>query len=145
MKSAAAMQSKTRIESALSWLSYDTSLALIIDPVLGYSTFLGGTGGDQGLDIAVDATGAAYVTGITASTNFPTTPGAFKLNVIGGPHVFVSKLNPSGSALVYSTYVGGSGLDYGTAIAVGTSGNAYVTGYTPVHRLPDDPGGVPAL
>jgi hypothetical protein len=111
--------------------AYDTSRPLIIDPVvLSYSTYLGGSGGDQGYGIAVDANGNAYVTGITASTNFPTTPGVFQLNVIGGPHVFVTKLNPSGSALVYSTYLGGSGLDYGVAVDVDATGNAYVTGYT---------------
>jgi hypothetical protein len=110
--------------------AYDTSLPLIIDPVLAYASYLGGSGGDSGTGIAADAGGNTYVTGITASTNFPTTPGAVQLNVIGGPHVFVTKLNPAGSALVYSTYLGGSSLDYGRGIAVDTSGNAYVTGYT---------------
>jgi Beta-propeller repeat len=101
-----------------------------------YSTYLGGSGGmagspETGTAIAVDATGAAYVTGATSSSDFPVTAGALQTtNLGGGDDAFVSKLNPAGSALVYSTYLGGSSVDYATGIAVDFAGNAYVTGYT---------------
>src|SRR6266403_2740135 len=95
-----------------------------------YSTYLGGTTGDDaGRGIAVDATGNAYVTGFTASTDFPTTPGAFQTAFGGGVFdAFVVKLNPAGSALVYGTYLGGAGSDVGLGIAIDTGQNAYVTG-----------------
>ncbi|HET9866492.1 MAG TPA: SBBP repeat-containing protein, partial [Nitrospira sp.] len=108
---------------------YDASRPLVIDPVLVYSTFLGGGRLDQGADIAVDSSGSAYVTGATDSVEFPTTVGAFDTTHNGGfDDVFVTKLNPSGSALVYSTFLGGSGNDSGFSIAVDTTGSAYVTG-----------------
>jgi hypothetical protein len=102
---------------------------------LVYSTYLGGSGGDGGSSIALDSAGNAYITGQTYSTDFPTTPGAFQTACKGGncfPNSdgFVAKISPSGSALVYSTYLGGSGYDVSDAIAVDSSGNAYVTGYT---------------
>jgi len=108
--------------------AHDTSRSLIIDPGLVYSTHLGANYDDFGNDIAVDATGNAYVTGSTRSPDFPTTPGAFRTTLGGPSDVFVTKLNPSGSGLVYSTYLGGSDYDYGYGIAVDTGGNAYVTG-----------------
>jgi hypothetical protein len=106
-----------------------------IDPsgsALVYSTYLGGSGNDQGNGIAVDTAGNAYVTGLTSSTDFPTTPGAFQAVCHGNCEVaFVAKLNLSGSALVYSTYLGGSGgIDSGSGIAVDSAGNAYVIGGT---------------
>jgi hypothetical protein len=105
---------------------YDPRKPLIIDPVLSYSTYLGGSGGDHGYGIAVDASGNAYVTGTTSSTDFPT---AGSLQVYGGSgDVFVTKFNPSGSALIYSTYLGGSDGDEGNGIAVDGTGNAYVVG-----------------
>jgi Bacterial Ig-like domain (group 1)/Beta-propeller repeat len=110
--------------------SYDASMPLVIDPVLVYSTFLGGGPSDQGHDITVDASGSAYVTGFTQSSDFPTTVGSFDTTHNGLVDVFVTKLNPAGSALVYSTFLGGSVNDFGSAIAVDTSGNAYVTGST---------------
>src|SRR5439155_834674 len=98
---------------------------------LVYSTYLGGSGFDSGFRIAVDGAGNAYVTGDTFSTNFPTTSGAFQTTFGGGVRdAFVTKLNPTGSALVYSTYLGGSEADGGRAIAVDAAGNAYVTGIT---------------
>ncbi len=95
---------------------------------LVYSTYLGGSDGEGGSDIAVDAAGNAYVTGYTYSSNFPTTPGAFQTAYGGNVDAFVSKLNASGSALVYFTYLGGSNDDTGRGIAVDAAGNAYVTG-----------------
>ena len=92
-----------------------------------YATYLGGNNEDQGNGIAVDASGNAYLTGYTASTNFPV-QSAFRGSNTGVVDAFVTKLNPAGSALVYSTYLGGSALDFGTAIAVDSSGSAYVTG-----------------
>jgi hypothetical protein len=98
---------------------------------LNYSTYFGGSGDDQGYGIAVDSAGDAYVTGETDSTNFPTTAGAFQTTYGGGNYdAFITKLNPAGNALVYSTYLGGTGTDVGSAIAVDSSGNAYVTGGT---------------
>jgi len=108
---------------------------------LVYATFLGGASGEAGNGIAVDASGSAYVTGYTTSTQatFPDgdvngndlmdVPG-FDQTHNGDVDAFVVKLNPSGTALVYATYVGGSDLDVGNAIAITAGGNAYVTGYT---------------
>ena len=103
---------------------------------LVYSTYLGGSGHDDGYGIAVDSSGNAYVAGYTASTNFPTmNPTAASYG--GGTYdAFVAELNPTGSALVYSTYLGGSEDDYGYGIAVDSSGNAYVTGSTGSTNFP---------
>jgi hypothetical protein len=95
---------------------------------LVYSTYIGGRDKDVGYGIAVDGSGNAYVTGYTESTNYDVTPGAFQTTNGGGADVFVTKLNAAGTALVYSTYIGGGGTDVGHAIAVDGSGNAYVTG-----------------
>jgi hypothetical protein len=97
-----------------------------------YSTYLGGLESDQGFGIAVDADGNAYVTGATLSPNFPTTLGAFQMARAGSTFydAFVTKLDPTGSALVYSTYLGGTDDDVASRIAVDAAGNAYVTGYT---------------
>jgi hypothetical protein len=97
---------------------------------LVYSTYIGGSNWDQGNGIAVDVSGNAYVTGYTQSTDYDVTPGAFQTTNGGNKDVFVTKLNASGSGLVYSTYIGGSNDDYGWGIAVDVSGNAYVTGGT---------------
>ncbi|HTW48519.1 MAG TPA: SBBP repeat-containing protein [Acidobacteriaceae bacterium] len=116
---------------------YDRTRALTIDPVLVYSTFLGGTGSDSANAIAVDAAGDVYVTGVAASTNFPVTSGAYQGTNPGAANqavaTFVTKLNAAGTALVYSTYLGGSGTataggDIASAIAVDSAGDAYVTG-----------------
>jgi beta-propeller repeat-containing protein len=114
--------------------AYDDSRPLVIDPVLFYSTYLGGSGFEVGNGIAVDPVGNAYVTGTTASVNFPTTAGAFDMTLDmtleGNSEAFVTKLNPTGSALLYSTYLGGSSGEEGFGIAVDIAGNAYVTGET---------------
>jgi hypothetical protein len=109
--------------------------------VLSYSTYLrGGSSWDDPRNIAVDATGSAYVTGVTASSDFPTTPGAFQTSHGVDYIAFVAKLNAAGSALVYSTYLGGSGGDYAAGIAVDAAGNAYVTGPTDSGNFPTTPG-----
>jgi hypothetical protein len=97
---------------------------------LVYSTYIGGSDIDEGHGIAVDRSGNAYVTGRTTSTDYDVTPRAFQTTNGGDADVFVTKLNATGTALVYSTYIGGSGLDEGLGIAVDGSGNAYVTGWT---------------
>ena len=112
---------------------YDTTQPLIIDPVLDYSTFLGGSSDDIANGIAVDAAGDAYVAGTTMSTDFPTAgAGAtFQSTSKSTPAVFVAEFNPTAAApLLNSTYLSGSGGDEGTAIAVDGSGNIYVTGQT---------------
>jgi hypothetical protein len=119
--------------------SYDQSRPLIIDPVLSYSTLLGGAN-DYGYAIAVDASGSAYVTGYTYSATFPTTAGSYQTTLRGYVDAFVAKLNSTGTALVYSTFLGGNDYDYGYAIAVNSSGNAYVAGYTNSADFPTTPG-----
>ncbi|MCZ2113385.1 MAG: SBBP repeat-containing protein [Anaerolineae bacterium] len=107
---------------------------------LAYSTFLGGSNRDYGLGIAVDGAGSAYATGYTYSTNFPTTAGAYITSHRGGSiDAFVTKLKPDGSGPVYSTYLGGSDVDYGYAIAVDAAGGAYVTGDTKSSNFPTTP------
>ena len=94
-----------------------------------YSTFVGGSGDDMGAGIAVDAQGNAYVAGDTYSLNFPTTPGAFDTTFnYGGDDLFAIKLNSTGSGLVYSTYIGGSGWEDTCDIAIDELGNAYILG-----------------
>jgi hypothetical protein len=96
-----------------------------------YLTYLGGSGIDIGRRIAVDRAGRAYVSGRTSSSNFPTTPGAVQTTFAGGPSdAFVTKLNAAGSALVYSTYLGGSGDDEGSGIGLDRGGHAYTVGWT---------------
>jgi hypothetical protein len=110
---------------------------------LVYSTYLGGNLTDAGRGIAVDSGGNAIVTGFTDSVDFPVTPGAFQSTFGGLTDVFVAKLNAAGSALVYSTYLGGAGVDIGLGVAVDASGSAYVTGGTrplsPTIVAPDFP------
>jgi Bacterial Ig-like domain (group 3)/Kelch motif/Beta-propeller repeat/YDG domain/Galactose oxidase, central domain len=97
---------------------------------LAYSSYLGGNNYDYGYGIAVDASGNAYVTGYSASTDFPTTSGSFHTSYGGEGDAFVTKVNAVGTALIFSTYLGGSNGDDTTGIALDNSGNAYVTGYT---------------
>jgi uncharacterized protein (TIGR03437 family) len=109
--------------------AYDRTQPLVIDPVLVYSTYLGGGRDDVGRSVAVDAEGNAYVTGQTASTDFPTA-GPARPSSGGQEDAFVAKLNAAGSALVYATYLGGRENESGRGIAVDRAGNAYVAGST---------------
>jgi hypothetical protein len=115
---------------------YDRSKPLIIDPVLTYSTYLGGSDTDVPSGIAVDSLGSAYVVGSTFSTDFPTTSGTFQGTIKGTEDTFITKLSPDGKSLIYSTYLGGSGADTGGGIAVDSTGNAYITGQTSSNDFP---------
>jgi Bacterial Ig-like domain (group 1)/Beta-propeller repeat len=108
-----------------------------------YSTFLGGSGDEEGSAVAVDATGNAYATGTTPSTDFPTTPGAFDTSPNGGFDSYVTKVNPNlagPASLVYSTYLGGSATDQGLGVTVDTASDAYVTGSTSSNPFPTTTG-----
>lgn len=97
---------------------------------LVYSTYVGGASMDVSNGIALDSAGNAYIAGYTYSADFPVSAGAYQASTSGGQDTFVTKLNPEGSALVYSTYVGGNATDYANGIAVDDNGCAYVAGYT---------------
>ena len=132
--------------------NYDKSRPLVIDPTLSYSTYLGGSGADGALGIALDSSNNAYITGGTTSTDFPPLSGVAPNTYAGGPatcgaefafecgDVFVTKLNSTGTALVYSTYLGGIDRDFGADIAVDSSGNAYVVGTTHSTNFPTTTG-----
>jgi Beta-propeller repeat len=127
--------------------AYDPRLPLTIDPQLVYSSYLGGGEkyGDNGYAIALDRAGNAYVTGSSFYSNFPITPGAFQpKSQSRGPFdttAFVTELNPSGSGLVYSTYLSGTGNEtVGLGIAADAAGNAYVTGRTTSDDFPTTAG-----
>jgi hypothetical protein len=137
------------------WVSeYDHQLPLIVDPALIYSTFLGGTGADSANALAIDTAGNAYIAGSTSSTDFPTTAGTVQPNdptPASNPlisHAFVSKLNPAGTALVYSTYLGGTTAgaffpdpqEFVTGIAIDPSGNVFLGGQTAATDFPTTPG-----
>ncbi|HYC88664.1 MAG TPA: SBBP repeat-containing protein [Thermoanaerobaculia bacterium] len=115
--------------------AYDTARPLVIDPVLAWSTYLGGSSTDVPMAIAVDTAGNAYVTGQTFSLDFPTA-NALQAASAGSAEAFVTKINAAGTALVYSTYLGGSGIDSGRGIAVDSAGNAYVAGQTTSTNFP---------
>jgi hypothetical protein len=145
------LEANNRVRFAVS--SYDSSKPLIIDPVLEYSTYLGGSGDDTGANgmqnIAVDPAGNAYIGGVTDSTDFPVTTGAFQTKLAGGgPNTqcgvagdaFLTKVNAQGDAVVYSTYLGGSSDDCGEGIAVDSSGHAYIAGETLSTDFPVTPG-----
>jgi hypothetical protein len=128
------VQGATKIGFALG--AYDASQPLVIDPAVIFATYLGGAQNDDSTGLAMDSAGNAYVTGATSSTSFPTqnplqaSPGG------GASDAFVTKVNAAGTALVYSTYLGGSLSDWGTGIAVDSAGNAYVTGATSSTNFP---------
>jgi hypothetical protein len=122
---------RAKSEVALRVGKFDSRYALTIDPVLSYSTYLSGSSIDAPAAIAVDSSGA-YIAGSTQSTNFPVTFGSYQ----GDTDAFVTKLNASGTALVYSTYLGGSGTDAANGIAIDNLGDAYVVGYTNSSNFP---------
>jgi hypothetical protein len=114
---------------------YDPQWPLIIDPVLSYASYFGGSGLDTAWDVALDGAGNVYVAGETLSAGLPATPGAFQANYAGGypgagGDAFVAKFDNTCSNLIYMTYLGGSGDDAALAISVDAGGNAYVTGAT---------------
>ena len=121
---------KDNLQVGFTVAAYDARRPLIIDPVLVYASYLGGSALDVGNDIAVDSSGNAYVTGRAVSADFPTA-NPFQATFAGSNgDAFVTKVNAAGSALVYSTFLGGSSFEEGIGIAVDSSGNAYLTGIT---------------
>ena len=109
--------------------NYDHKTQLVIDPALSYSTYLGGSGSDYASGISVDSQGNAYIVGQTTSANFPTYNGYSSSGNSTGV-AFVTELNPTGTGVLYSTYLGGTGGDWGAGIALDSSNNVYVTGST---------------
>ncbi|MDR3568215.1 MAG: SBBP repeat-containing protein [Syntrophobacteraceae bacterium] len=121
--------------------AYDRKLPLVIDPVMLYSTFLGGSANDEAYGIAVDSSGNAYMTGVTNSIDFPT-QNVVQSGYAGGTSygdAFVTEIAAGGQSLVYSTYLGGTGDDIGYSIAVDGAGNAYATGWTNSSDFPITP------
>jgi hypothetical protein len=115
---------------------YEPGHDLVIDPVLQYSTYLGGKKGEEGRSIAVDVSGNVYCTGETWSTDFPLVK-PFQAQYGGDNRdVFVAKYSASGQTLLYATYLGGSRYDSGEGIAVDSQGNAYITGWTESDNFP---------
>ena len=113
---------------------YDQNKSLVIDPVLIYSTYLGGSGNDEPRGIAVDGAGNSYIAGFTDSADFPlATMGSLP---VGSTHVFVAKLDASGSNLVYAAYLGGNSQDYGYALALDNANDVYVAGSTASSDFP---------
>jgi hypothetical protein len=131
--------------------AYDATRPLVIDPMMIYSTFLGGTGQDAGLEIAVNAHGNAFVTGYTTSVDFPTAKNSYQVQPPGGIDAFVTKFDIAGDSVVYSTFIGGKGnenfhdeltapgVSY-SGIALGGTGDAYITGLTKSSDFPTTAG-----
>lgn len=115
---------------------YDRSLPLVIDPALVYSTYFGGSSADAAYDVKVDASGNIYFTGYTSSASFPITNAIQPVYGGGTRDVFVTKMNPTGSALIYSTFLGGAGEEVGMNMALNAQGEVYVTGYTESPTFP---------
>src|SRR5262249_53576963 len=107
---------------------YDPALPLVIDPTLGWSTYVGGADSASASGIAVDSSGDTFVVGSASSKDFPTQSPAQSTNAGGSNDVVVFEMNSTGTKLLYSTYLGGKQDDEGDAIAVDSSGSAYVTG-----------------
>ncbi len=111
-------------------------LPLVIDPTLDLSTHVGGTGDEQPRDVAIDGSGNIVIVGDSTSSNYPTTAGAYDTTANGNPDIIVSALDPTGSALLWSTYVGGSGADYARELAIAADGTVYVVGNTASSDFP---------
>ncbi len=122
---------------------YRRDRTLTIDPYLIYSTYLGGSGGDVGYGVGVDSAGNTYVAGETNSTDFPT-DSPYQSSSGGNGDAFISKFNPGGGTLAYSTYLGGSGADSANALAVDPKGDAFVTGQTTSSNFPISPKSSPS-
>ncbi|MFW3146907.1 MAG: SBBP repeat-containing protein [Thermoplasmatota archaeon] len=118
---------------------YDRSRGIVIDPVI-FSTYIGGSGTDDIWSVETDSEGMAYVAGTTGSTNFPTTTGAYGTSMTGTGDLFISKINTSGSGLMFSTYVGGSGSDTIEDLVIDSKGDAYITGRTSSTDFPTTTG-----
>ncbi|MFI5219077.1 MAG: SBBP repeat-containing protein [Bacteroidia bacterium] len=109
---------------------YDKSRTLVIDPVI-FSTYLGGGNADYGYGFTIDSNGNSYITGSTMSQDFDVTPGAYQSGYGGGSlDIFITKLNPTGTSLIYSTFIGGAKGEYSFGIAVNGNGNSFITGST---------------
>jgi RHS repeat-associated protein len=120
---------------------YNRDYPLVIDPLLSYSTYLGGDYADDGPDMVLDASGNAYLTGFTAGSDFPVTTGAYSTTYGGGSlDAFVTKLSANGGSLIYSTFIGGNGADYGRDIAVDSQGQVHFTGFTASTNFPTTAG-----
>ncbi len=109
---------------------YNPEIPLVIDPILVYSTYIGGSDEDQAQSIAIDNEGCAYVTGTTNSADFPNPTGQYFDYKSGTEEIFVTKISPDGSSLIYSSLIGGFGMDEGRSIAVDGNGCAYIVGKT---------------
>lgn len=119
--------------------SYDLQKPLVIDPSLSFASYLGGSDYDVGTGIAVDSTGNIYLVGTANSLNFPTSSSPYQKELKGGD-IFVTKLDPTGKTILYSTFLGGSNLESATGIALDASGNVYVTGSTTSSDFPTTAG-----
>ncbi len=126
------------------WLGhYDPRLPVILDPVLAYATYLGGSGQDTGAAIATDSGGNIYVVGQTNSANFPVTAGAFQSSLSSGQvAAYIAKLNAGGTALDYATFIGGNGQTDALGVAVDSSGAVYMAGMTSATNFPVTAGAV---
>jgi hypothetical protein len=125
--------------------AYDRRLPLVIDPILRYATYLGGSGEDHGRAIEVDSGGFVYVAGSTLSLDFPTTSGALARQSPGDQDAFVAKLSPNGARLIYATYLGGSQIDFARGLSLDEAGNVHVVGETQSTDFPTANAVQPAL
>jgi hypothetical protein len=119
--------------------NHDRNLPLVIDPILSYSTYFGGTAGNTAAAVAVDTNGSVYVAGSTLSANLATTNGVFQTNYAGGTFTgdaFVAKFSNNGSNLVYCTYLGGSQDDFASGLALDKAGDVFLTGSTDSPNFP---------
>lgn len=124
--------------------SYREELPLVIDPVLSYSTVLGGKGDDRASGVATDAAGSIYVAGNTWSADYPKSAQAYR-GSLGNRDIFVTKLNSAGDAILFSAVIGGSGQDSAQGMAIDPLGNVYVTGFTLSRDFPTTPGALQTL